>query len=57
MRALAQKAGPRAIKRLIELIENDSPRIAVIACQAVLDRALGKALPPPRIDYLIASAL
>jgi len=42
IRALAQEAGPRAIKRLIALMDDDSPRIAVIACQAVLDRAYGK---------------
>jgi hypothetical protein len=50
VRALAQKAGLRAIKRLIELIESDSPRVAVTACQAILDRAYGKprqSIEPP----------
>lgn len=39
---LARESSPRAIGRLIELIEHEDPRTSIAACNAVLDRAFGK---------------
>jgi hypothetical protein len=44
IRKLAQKHGPNALKRLVELMKSSNERVAVAAAQAVLDRAYGK--PP-----------
>ena len=43
---LAREASPRAIGRLVELVENENGRIAVAACTALLDRAFGKPTQP-----------
>ena len=43
VRALAQEHGPEAMMRLVGLMSDENPRVAVVACQAVLDRAYGKA--------------
>lgn len=40
--ALAREASPKALKRLIELIDSDDERVASVASNAVLDRAWGK---------------
>ena len=42
---LLAKAGPRAMERLVELIESDDERIALLAAKEVLDRAYGKPKP------------
>lgn len=42
IRDLAQKHGPAALNRLVELMSSVNERVAVIAAQAVLDRAYGK---------------
>jgi len=49
-RALAQEHGPDAIKRLVELMKCRGKQVstAVRACEAILDRAYGKA--PQSID-------
>jgi hypothetical protein len=47
IRKLAQKHGPAAIKRLVDLMDSSNERVAVAAAQAVLDRAYGK--PPQGI--------
>lgn len=48
IRELAQKHGPAALERLVTLMKSDNGRVAVMAAQAVLDRAYGK--PPQGID-------
>lgn len=40
---LARAAAARAVGRLIELVEDKDPRIALSAAAALLDRAMGKA--------------
>jgi hypothetical protein len=45
--ALARAAAPRALARLVELIEASDPRIAIAAAKTVLDHALGDPPPPP----------
>lgn len=42
VRAYAQRKGMAAIKKLFKLMNDDNPRVAVVAAQAVLDRAFGK---------------
>jgi hypothetical protein len=39
---LARAAAPKALDRLIELIDSADERVAVVASNAVLDRAFGK---------------
>ncbi len=39
---LAQRAAPKAVRRLIELMDSEDERVAVVACNAILDRAFGK---------------
>jgi hypothetical protein len=43
---LAREASPRAIGRLIELIDDKDGRIAAAAANSVLDRAFGKPTQP-----------
>jgi hypothetical protein len=40
--AIAREAGNDAIQRLVALMSDDNPRIALDACVHVLDRAVGK---------------
>ena len=40
---LAQRAAPKAMRRLIELMDSEDERVATVACNAILDRAFGKA--------------
>lgn len=47
VRDLARKHGAKAIKRLVELMDGDNPRVAVAAAVALLDRGYGK--PPQAI--------
>jgi len=42
---LAQSLSVRAIERLGELMESEDERVAAVACNAILDRALGKPQP------------
>lgn len=42
VKRLAREASPRAMQRLIELIEDDDARVAMMAAKEVLDRAYGK---------------
>jgi hypothetical protein len=42
IRKLAQKHSSAAIKRLAELMESKNERVAVAACEAMLDRGIGK---------------
>jgi hypothetical protein len=39
---LAQRAAPKAMRRLIELMDSEDERVAAVACNAILDRAFGK---------------
>jgi hypothetical protein len=39
---LAHQAAPDAIRRLIELMRSEDERVAVVACNSILDRAFGK---------------
>lgn len=43
---LAREASPRAIGRLIELVEAEDARTAIAAANSVLDRAYGKPTQP-----------
>lgn len=43
IRALAQQHGAAALRRLVLIMESDNERVAVIAAQALLDRAYGRA--------------
>lgn len=47
VKALAKDASRRALERIIELIESDDDRIALMAAKEVLDRAWGK---PKEVD-------
>jgi len=40
---LARDASQRAVQRLVELMESDDERVALLAAQAILDRGYGKA--------------
>jgi hypothetical protein len=42
---LAQRAAPYAVRRLIELMDSEDERVAAVACNSILDRALGKPKP------------
>ena len=48
MRKLAQKHGRAALERLVELMKSENERVAVVAAQAILDRAYGK--PPQSLQ-------
>lgn len=39
---LAKDGSSKAIKRLVKLIDDEDPKVAIAASTAVLDRALGK---------------
>lgn len=43
---LARDASPRAIGRLVELVEHEDARTAIAAANSVLDRAFGKPTQP-----------
>ena len=43
---LAREASPRAIGKLIQLVDHADPRIATVAANSVLDRAFGKPTQP-----------
>src|SRR5271169_2953354 len=45
---LAREAAPDAVRRLIELMDSEDERVAVVACNSVLDRAFGK--PKPAVE-------
>ena len=45
--SLARKAAPDAVRRLIELMGSDDERVAAVACNSILDRALGKPREQP----------
>jgi hypothetical protein len=42
---LARQAAPYAVHRLIQLMDSEDPRVATVACNAILDRGLGKPGP------------
>ena len=48
VRDLARQHGPHAFERIVELIDDPDPRIALMAAKEVLDRAYGRA--PQHID-------
>ena len=39
---LARRAAPKAVRRLIELMDSEDERVAAVACNAIHDRAFGK---------------
>ena len=39
---LARRAAPKAMRRLIELMDSEDERVAAVACNSILDRAFGK---------------
>jgi len=50
VRELAQQHGPAAVNRLVALMNSRNERVAVAACQAVLDRGYGKAPQAMKVD-------
>lgn len=42
IRKLAQRHSRKAIMRLVRLMDSENPRIAVVAANSILDRALGR---------------
>lgn len=50
IRSLAQKHGPAAFARLLELMRSENERVAVAAAQAVLDRGYGKPAQAVHVD-------
>jgi len=42
VRSLARKNTRRAMERIVELIDDEDPRVALMAAKEVLDRAYGK---------------
>ena len=51
---LAQRAAPKAMRRLIELMDSEDERVAAVACNAILDRAFGKPKVAEEKDDLVA---
>ncbi len=45
--SLARQAAPDAVRRLVQLMGSDDERVVVVACNAILDRALGKPREQP----------
>lgn len=46
IRDIAQQYGPIAIHKLGALMNSSNPRVAIAACNAILDRAYGKPMQP-----------
>ena len=42
IKRLAKEKSPEALERLVEWMQSDNPKASVSACNAILDRALGK---------------
>jgi uncharacterized protein DUF5681 len=55
IKRLALEHCPRAIKRLAELMDDPNSRTAVAACDAILDRGVGKSAQPISHSGMIAS--
>jgi hypothetical protein len=49
----AHEGSAKAIQRLIQLVDSRDEQIALAACQAVLDRAIGKPLQPVTVSITI----
>lgn len=47
VRELAREHAPAALMRLVELMQSDDERVAIVACREVLDRAYGRPVPMP----------
>jgi len=43
VREILAEATPKAARKLVELMNDEDPRVALVACREVLDRSLGKA--------------
>ena len=43
VKEILAEATPKAARRLIELMDSDDERVALVACRELLDRTLGKA--------------
>lgn len=54
VRELAQKHAPAAIERLAMLVQDPDGRVAVAACNALLDRAVGKPVQAVEVDARVA---
>jgi hypothetical protein len=54
VRELAQRYAPAAIERLAELVRDPDGRVAVAACNALLDRAIGKPLQSVEVDARVS---
>ena len=55
IRDLAQLASPRAIEKVIELMGNEDPRVALAAAQVILDRGYGK--PVQSVDARVEQSV
>ena len=42
IRAAAGKHSAKALKKIVELVKDDNPSVALAACNAILDRAHGR---------------
>jgi hypothetical protein len=45
VRALARQHGPDVLQKLVAFMDHKDPRVAVRACEAILDRAYGRPAP------------
>lgn len=43
VREILAEATPKAVARLVELMDDEDPRVALVACREIMDRSLGKA--------------
>ena len=53
--SIARKASPDAVRRIIELMQDEDSRVSLMACMAVLDRAFGK-VKDPMVDAKTGNA-
>lgn len=50
VKAALKKNTLRAVQRLVELMESQDERVAILACNSILDRSLGKAQAAVDVD-------
>ena len=50
VKEILAEATPKAARKLVELMDHEDPRVALVACREVLDRSLGKAPAATEVD-------
>lgn len=50
VKEILAEATPKAARKLVELMDDEDPRVALVACREVLDRSLGKASQAVTVD-------